>query len=311
MRYLIGDIGGTNTRLAVHDGDAWLEQAVWPSSGGLDVPLDAMNRRQGPFDAACLAVAGPVFGGRTHLTNLGWDLAADALSAQLGCPVRLINDFHAQALAMTRMGPADRVALPATRPADRPAGTCIAVLGPGTGLGEAILALDSADRWIAIPGEGSHKRFAPQNEQQITILRALQAQFGPHVSVERIVSGPGLVTIYDHLRRAAPSPAATRDAAEITAEALRTDGCAICTEAVEILVDVLADEAGALALQCNAGAVWIGGGIAPRILPILQRRFRTAFAAKGRYQAWLETVPVFVCTHPDPGLLGALIASGG
>lgn len=314
MRRLIGDIGGTNTRLAVHDGDGWIAQRTWPSSGGLDEPLRAMLSTQGPIGGACLAVAGPVFGGRTHLTNLGWDLDASALEARYGVPFRLLNDFHAQALAMTRMPDAQRITLAPTRVADRPPGDCMAVLGAGTGLGEAILVRDSAQKWIAIPGEGSHKRFAPQNEQQIGLLRVLQSQFGDHVSVERVASGPGLVAIYDALRGSAPRHPQMGDrtsAAVITAEALRPDGCPMCAETVDIFIDVLADEAGGLALQCNAAAVWIGGGIAPRIVPLLQRRFRAAFEAKGRYRAWLQTVPVHICTHPDPGLMGALIASEG
>lgn len=311
MRTLIGDIGGTNTRLAIADGGHIVRRVTWPSEGGLEPLLDRFLTEQAErIQAACLAVAGPVFGGAVHLTNLGWRLDAARLSARLGVPVRLINDFHAQALAVTALTPQDWVELAPTRQSDQVAGDCIAVLGAGTGLGEAILA-PGEHGWVVVAGEGSHKRFAPRNTQEIELLRAFAARYGEHVSVERVASGPGLVAIYDHLRGSAPRHPAMQQmapAAVITREAL-AGGCPTCQATVDIFIGVLADEAAGVALQCNAGAVYLGGGIAPRLLPLLRCRFRPAFESKGRYGPWLATLPVRVLTHPDPGLLGARIAA--
>lgn len=286
---------------------------VAPSARVVDMAttLRAFVADAGPVAAACLAVAGPVFGQQVRLTNLGWSLDGADLAAALGVPVRLINDFHAQALAMTALRRDDRVLLtPTAQPRGAP-GACMAVIGPGTGLGEAILAPDDRGRWVVVAGEGGHTRFAPRDAVARRVYDALAAHHGDHVSVERVVSGPGLVAIYHALRGDAPPlPALVEDdaAAVISREAL-AGGDATCVAALALFVDALADEAANLALQCNAGAVFLTGGIPPRILPALQARFRPAFEEKGRYSRWLRTVPVWVVRHPDPGLLGARLAA--
>ena len=303
MRYLIGDIGGTNIRLALYDGDVRLAQAHTTTESGVAAAIRGVVEGHGPVDAGCLAVAGPVVGDRAVLTNVGVELRAETLRAELGFNVQLINDFHAQALAVTALGPADRHALLAPNAAIHP-GDCVAIVGPGTGLGEALLVPDGQGGVRVIAGEGGHKRFAPRGAVARGLLEVLTVRHGAHVSVERVLSGPGLVDICRFL--APDAPDAASDPAWITAQAL--SGRADCRAAVHLFIDALADEAANLALQCNAGAVYIGGGIAPRILPLLTPRFRAAFEDKGRSRAWLSTVPVYVITHPDPGLLGARIA---
>jgi glucokinase len=305
MRVLVGDIGGTNCRLALYDRDHLVAAFKEPSA---DHPtlwpfVAAFVAQVGAPDVACFGVAGPVIDGRSTLTNLGWTLDAADLQARLGAPVRLINDFHAQALAMPRLGPGDFETLDALPPAlDRP----IAVLGAGTGLGEAFV-VPHKGQWIAVPGEGAHARFAPRDEREIGLLRHLATVFGGHVSVERVVSGPGLINIYSHLNAGHPPHPDMADedsAAVITREALR-DGCPVCVETMQIFVAAYADEAASLALKCKAGQVFLTGGISPRVLPLLRRDFRRHFEDKGRYRSFLEDVPVRVVTHPDPGLLGA------
>ena len=307
MRLLVGDIGGTNARLALFEGPKLITQETRPSASasGLAQIIDRFIKRHGPVDACCAGVAGPVLGGKVRFTNLGWEESQAELASIAGAPFRMINDFHAQALAMPHLGASDYVALDQL-PFDPQRN--MAVLGAGTGLGEAILARHE-NRWFAIAGEGSHARFAPQNQEQIELLRSLMEQFPSHVSVERVVSGPGLVNIYQHLRGTEPQhPAMVNEdpAAVVVREAL-AGTCEICVRAVEIFVDVLADEAASLSLKCNAGTLFVSGGIPPRILPFINTRFRPAFENKGRYRYMLEAISVRVVTHPEPGLMGARI----
>lgn len=311
-RVVVGDVGGTHTRLARVVAGEVTAQRVIPSRDVADLAteLAAWVAACGPVDTACLAVAGPVFGGRAHLTNLGWTLDAAILSDRLGFPVTLINDFHAQALAMAAIGPTHRIRLAPTAPADQPPGDCRAVIGPGTGLGEAILVPDGRGGWRVVAGEGGHARYAPRGERALELLRFLTARFGSHVSVERVVSGPGIALI-DTCLRGGPidlGDSGVDPSAEITTRALAgTDPIAV--EALALFVAALADEAANLALRCNAGVVDLTGGIPPRILPLLHAQFRAAFEDKGRSAAWLRTVPVDVVVHPDPGLLGATLAA--
>jgi len=306
---LVGDIGGTNARLAIsRAGDvihaARMPCAEWTTLAPLlRAFLAGSDARP---DAACLAVAGPVRGGRVHMTNLGWTLDTDELSRVAGCPLRLVNDFHAQAMAMPGLGPDDYVTLcEGERDEDAP----IAVLGAGTGLGEALVIPDGRAGWLAVPGEGSHGRFAPRDEREVELLRSLWRRWPDHVSVERVVSGPGLVNVYDHFRGAAPRhPAmAEEDAAAVVARLGLADECPASVAALEVFAGTYGEEAASLALKCNAGVVYLTGGVTPRVLPALRAHFRSAFVTKGRYSSWLETVPVRVVTHPDPGLSGARI----
>jgi glucokinase len=263
-----------------------------------------------PFapQAACIGVAGPVHRGFARLTNVGWSLDAAHLSARFGFPFALINDFHAQAAAVLALGPGEVVKLGGGEgyPEDP-----IAVLGPGTGLGEAyVVPLGGGVRRV-VPTEGGHARFAPRDEREIGLLRFLAAQYPGHVSVERVLSGPGLAAIYDCLRGEAPRHEAMgrEDPAAVVTRLGLAGECAVCVEALDVFLGVLGDEAANLALKTGArGGVFVTGGIAPRLLSLVQSgRLYAAFVDKGRFRTWLEEIPLFLVTHPDPGLLGARI----
>jgi glucokinase len=309
MIVLAGDIGGTNTRLALFDGDRLLHREAWHTADldGLEGAVEALLRAAGvrPL-AACFGVAGPVTGGFARLTNVGWSIDADRLAARFGFPACLVNDFHAQAAAVTAFGPEDVERLGGGAAV---AGAPIALLGPGTGLGEAVIVPLAGGRYRILPTEGGHARFAPRDEREIGLLRFLWEQHPDHVSVERVLSGPGLVAIYDHLRGDAPRhrDMAREDPAAVVTRLALAGECAICAETLEIFVGVLGDEAANLALKTGArGGVFIGGGIAPRILGLLREGgLRAAFVDKGRFREWLEAIPLAVVTHPDAGLLGA------
>jgi glucokinase len=353
MIVLAGDIGGTNARLALFEvGPARpgarmeltpLFERTTPSKsqpsldeiaeGFLRAALAETNGRAGSkstgkstgIDAACLGIAGPIENNRCHATNLPWVVDGRALSMRLGIErVTLVNDFSAAALGVTVVGPADLVALGGGAPVERGP---IAVLGAGTGLGEAFLLWsEAADRYEVISSEGGHSDFAPRTPLEAGLLQYLGAKYG-RVSCERVLSGNGLVDIFGFLSQEPacrplikPETAAVlathgagRDAAaEISRRGLAgTDP--ICEMSLALFCSVLGAVAGNLGLGVLAtGGVYIAGGIAPRVLGYLQKGgFREAFERKGRLHTLVERLPAFVVTHPQPGLLGAATIAAG
>ena len=305
MRILVGDIGGTNTRLALFDGQGLAMLSLHRNDDIDDIyALFAQYvEAQGPVDAAAIGVAGPLVDDSISMMNYGWTVSEGRLRTLLDCPVRLLNDFHAQAYGIPRLEESGWVAL--DNLPHRKA-THMAVIGAGTGLGEA-MCLWHPMGWLPVAGEGSHGRFAPQSESHIELLRGLQKQWPDHVSVERIVSGPGLLNTYDILRGTTPRHEALTSgdpSAAITGLGLSRD-CPIAVRTLEVFVDVLADEAATLALKCAAGVVYLTGGIPPRLREVITMRFRTAFENKGRYRSFMSSIPVRLVTEPYLGLLGA------
>jgi len=309
MKFLAADIGGTNSRLALFGSEGCIvqERAQNDEFDGFTPILEAFVARHGKPDAACLAVAGRVDDGVVWMPNRGWTLRAEALAAVVDGPLCMINDFHAQALAVGQLSPSDLVPLDDLPPVS---GAARVVLGAGTGLGEAYLIPEGED-WRVVPGEGAHGRFGPRDAREIGFLQYLMASFPDHVSVERVASGPGLVRAYDYLRGDAPRH--PRMAEEVPGAVIIEEGlagrCPHAVGAIEIFLDTLADEAATIAIKCNAGMVYLSGGMAPRLLPRMTDRFRAAFCNKGRYRSWLETIPIRLVVHPDPGLWGAQLAA--
>jgi glucokinase len=319
---LAGDIGGTKTLLALYasgsDADRPVVEAEFHSAdyASLDIMVgEFLALAPRPVTHACFGAAGPVLGGRVHFTNLPWVLEEDALCESLGLRrVTLLNDLQAIAYAVPYLRAADLHNINAgTRQAHAP----IAVVAPGTGLGEAFL-IWSGDRYIACPSEGGHASFAPINETQVVLWRYLAARFG-HVSVERVCSGPGIANIYDCLRDAEPERETPAFAAELAQVADRTpliaqaalqdpSGNGLAAEAVDLFVDILASEAGNMALKVLAtGGVTLAGGIPVHILPKLtDGRFLQGFTGKGRFAQLLSRVPVDVVTT-RAALLGAAL----
>jgi glucokinase len=334
---LAGDIGGTNSRLALFQpgADKPVVERTYPSAAhtGLDVIAEMFlaetraEKKPGQAaggatpDRACFAIAGPVEGNVCRATNLPWVVDGRVLAHKLGiAKVRLVNDFHAAALGSIAV-PASDLAPIGGGP--REARGPVAVLGAGTGLGEAFLHWSATEnRYRVLPSEGGHADFAPRTALEISLLTYLTAKYG-RVSYERILSGQGLVDLYAFLSeepafRALRSPGtaaaiATEDpAAAISRRAL--DGSdPVCEAALGVFAGVLGALAGNLALTLLAtGGVFVAGGIAPRVLPFLQKGlFRDAFERKGRLQPLVARIPAFVVTHPQPGLLGAATIAAG
>jgi len=335
MRVLAGDIGGTKTLLAVAE--------VKPGERG-SAQVEVLQRRRydspkypglaslcraflaelgGPLPrAAGFGIAGPVVDGRCQATNLPWIIDAAELLQELSLSrVRLVNDFHALTLGIASLPP-ERLAT--LNQGTRDPGGPWAVIGAGTGLGEAISILGNDGHRQILATEGGHSDFAPRNELEIGVLRFLLKRHGHgHVSWERLVSGEGLVNLCEalaELQGLSPPPAVAQALqgdrgnapAAITAASAQDP---LCRAVVELFVGLYGSEAGNLALKTlPTGGVFLGGGIAPRLLPALQDgRFLAAFTDKGRMRPLLEKMPVQVVLGDDAGLLGAasLAAQGG
>jgi glucokinase len=317
---LAGDIGGTKTRLAVFEetsaGFRPRSETVYPS--GEYASLEEIVTRflsQGPgtsIRAACFGVAGPVFEGKAQATNLPWSLEEGSLArASRAARVKLLNDLEAAAYGMLVLPPEDRAILnPGSSP--RRKGN-IAVIAAGTGLGEAMLIWDGR-RHQPVASEGGHGDFAPRSEQEIGLLRFLQAEF-ERVSYERVLSGPGFHNIYRFLRTTSSSSEpgwlsaqiAQGDPSAAISQAGLEEKDPVCMQTLELFASLYGAEAGNLALRClSVGGVFVGGGIAPKILPILQRGgFMRAFMAKGRFSKLVASMEVSVALNSRAPLLGA------
>jgi len=318
---LAGDIGGTKTDLAVFSPEAGprapLARAEYRS--GRYPSLEALVREflaatSLPVTWACLDVAGPVINGRARVTNLPWDIDESALADALNLrAVHLLNDLEAVARAVPALLPEDVVTL---NTGQAVSGGAIAVIAPGTGLGEAYLTWDGTG-YRAFPSEGGHADFAPGTEGEAGLLSHLLRRYA-HVSTERVCSGPGLVTIYDYLRAAGAAPeapdlarrfAAANDRAPIIAEAgLREPPDALSAAAVAMFVGILGAKAGNLALTVLAtGGVYLAGGMPLHLLPALRGEgFMQAFTRKGRLGGLMERMPVHVVVR-QAALFGAAI----
>lgn len=315
---LAGDVGGTNTRLAVFETGARCSQPIaeatlasqrYASLGDIVQPFLSTYGPDVRF--ACFGVAGPVQHGRSKAVNLPWEVDAQQLARHTGLDmVWLLNDLEATAYGVTELTPQDTVTI---NPGAPHVEGNAAIIAAGTGLGEAGLYWHEGRYW-PFASEGGHTSFAPINEVHVALLRYLQQRFS-HVSWERVVSGPGLYNIYIFLRdtgRGQELPWVAEEmqqqepAAVISGAAL-TGQCALCVQALTLFVELYGAEAGNLALKVMATAgVFIGGGIAPKILAKLREPvFMQAFTAKGRLQSVLETVPVHVILNDKTALCGA------
>jgi glucokinase len=302
---LVGDIGGTTARLAlVEPGstDPLAEKHFAAAAfSDFEAILAAYLAEAGvTIASACLAVAGPIEDGDRHarLTNLPWTIDCAALEQRFGIGrLMLANDFAAAAMGVT-VAPAETIV--PLQDGEPLANAPKMVIGAGTGLGLALL-VKRGSAWQAIPGEGGHIGYAPLDEQQDRVYQALRHQYG-RVSVERIVSGPGLTAIHRILT------GVTLDPAEIARRAM----CAADMDAIDTLNVFLAAYgavAGDMAMAGLArGGVYLAGGIAAKLLPILpQSPFLSTFNAKAEHTDLVKRMPVLVVTDPSLGLRGAAI----
>lgn len=310
---LVGDLGGTHCRLALAergpDGVRLVRQHRYVSgeaAGLVEIVQDFLAPGERPR-RACLAVAGPTDGRRVRFTNLDWEVDAETIRWAFGLEAaRLINDFAAVGHGLEALTPAELHTLqtgPGVLGAPRLA------LGAGTGLG-VVQCLAQGGRYQPLASEGGHIAFAPVSDEQISLLNFLRAEYG-RVSLERILSGPGIAALYRFCRIASGRPLRReREPEEVTGAALAGNDPAAMW-AMTLFARIYGQAAGDLALVTRSTAgVYLAGGIAPKILPFLEGgAFLAGFRGKGRFSAWMETLPVHVILDPDVGLKGAALAA--
>jgi glucokinase len=322
---LAGDIGGTKTILALFSLKAGAYKPIAEetfssaSHARFEIMAESFTARAGiPIDRAVLGVAGPVVNGRARITNLPWVMDEKKLQKSLNIPdLRLINDLEAIAHAVTILKPSDLRTINRGKPFS---GGAIAVIAPGTGLGESFLTAQgqgSGSLYRAHPSEGGHADFAPRNPLECELLRYLRKRF-PHVSYERVCSGQGIHEIYTFLKKTgrgsepawlAGELAAADDPTPVIVNAAvkRSPSSRLCLNTLHVFTSILGAETGNLALKVMATkGVFLGGGIPPAILPVLKNGpFLGAFSNKGRMSNLLSRVPVHVIMNPRAALLGA------
>ncbi len=316
---LAGDIGGTKTSLSLYD-----------KNKGPGTPLEKKTFASRDFDSLksivetylsqksvqiCMAifgVAGPVKDGCVETTNLPWTLTEASLrSAVDDAPVTLINDLTAAAHAIPYLEKTDLRSINQGKP--EPQGP-LGLVSPGTGLGEAFLTWNGQE-YQAHPSEGGHCSFAPTNQNQLELLDFLLPKYG-HVSYERVCSGNGITNLYAYMKeiRQIPEPdwlktqlADADDPNPVLFRAALQDNVKIAVKTLKLFIEILANEASNLTLKVMAtGGIYIGGGIPPRLMDLIDlERFMMAFTNKGRFDDWLETVPIHVIVKPETALFGA------
>ncbi len=319
---IAGDIGGTKTDLAIFSSEAGpLAPLVEAKVHSADYPSlqaivkEFLAKAKKPVDRACFAVAGPVIDGRVKTTNLPWVIEENSLAQELNLnfdAVHLINDLEAVARAVPILRPSDVNTINAGEPVAK--GT-IAVIAPGTGLGESFLTWDGS-RYQAHSSEGGHSDFAPTDERQVRLLEYMFKKFD-HVSFEHVCSGIGIPNLYGFLRDVEGIPETPEVAALIAAAGdpsfvIINQGVdpasksKLCAATIELFVSILASEAGNLAVKFLAtGGVYLAGGVAVHTLPVIQKpAFMQRFKSKGRFAELLGRIPLQVVVTPA-GLAGA------
>lgn len=320
MIILAGDIGGTKTNLALFesaDGKLVVSEEQTLASNdfpGLEAAIAAfLKGRTIDTAAACFGVAGPVIEGISQTPNLPWVVNEQALREALRTnAVKLINDLEATAYGIHSLQGDQLVVL---NEGNREANGNVALVAAGTGLGEAALFWNGAS-YDVIASEGGHADFAPRNELEMDLLRHLLQTKKKRISYERVLSGPGLVNIYDFLKSSGLEEEPAWLAEELSSskelpKSISVSGVSgkaeICVRALDIFTELYGAQAGNLALTFNAsGGVYLGGGIAPKIVDKLKSgNFMKAFVDKGRLSPVVSAVPVYVIMNPKTALLGA------
>ena len=303
---LVGDIGATNARFALVASNGTLTRhanLLCEDHASLADAISAYLAQSGGATPtqAVIAVATSPHGDRVSFTNNPWTFSIAELAAALDLRLRVVNDFLAGAMAVPRLGPEDVLQVGGGAAL---AGAPIGVIGPGSGLGVSAL-VPSGETYVPVAGEGGHVTMAPADDLESAVLGLLRQRYD-HVSAERLLSGPGLVNIYNALCEIGGERSPGLTAAQISDPRTAAED-AHAADAVAMFCAMLGTAAGNLALTLGArGGIYIAGGIVPKLgAAFTQSGFRTRFESRGRFSAYLAAIPTFVVVRPDAALLGA------
>ena len=317
---LVGDIGGTKTNLGIFirgkRRPIIKHSSSYPSrdfKGLEDIINLFLSENPLKIKSACFGVAGPVANGRCKTTNFPWDIQALRIKKTFGLKkVKLINDLSAMAASVPYLTKSDIFALNQSRPEKN---GNISLIAPGTGLGQALLVY-SGTGYAPVPSEGGHVDFAPGNEIEAGLLKYLWKEYN-HVSLERIISGIGIVNIYNYLKSTGKynepgwlvEKIKSDDPAKVINKVAFEKGQKLCLETVDIFLSILGAAAGNIALTgLTKGGVYVGGGIPPKMLwRFKEDIFMKAFVNKGRFSGLMEKIPVNIILNSNAALLGAAI----
>ena len=312
--WLVGDVGATNARFGLVSPEREVLDTRTLAVADHPTIVDAITAYLGergvlptPRQGA-IAIASAITGDHVAMTNHPWSFSISALKSQLGLDrLEVINDFTALALALPHLMPEHRLQVGGGAPA---AAAPLGVLGPGSGLGVSGL-IPAGTGWIALAGEGGHATMAPATDRESAVLDRMRRHFD-HVSGERVLSGPGLVNLYNTLAALDGVPSRGYTAAQITDPETGADD-PLCAEVTALFCAMLGTMAGNLALTLGArGGIYIGGGIVPRLgQRFAESPFRARFEAKGRFGQYLAAIPTYVVTHPLPAFLGCAAVLAG
>lgn len=306
MASFVADVGGTNIRLAVLESGklTHIKKFLCADFESIDAAIKHYfeSLPAVEFELGCIAIACPVSGDWVKMTNHTWAFSQKALQTQLGLRwLGVINDFAAVAHSLPVLAESQIIQL---GEGERKTNGNIAVFGPGTGLGVEHLTM-TQQGWQTLDGEGGHVDFAPCDENDIVIWRYLLSIHG-RASAEEVMSGRGIVNIYNAFCNEENIEPTCTEASEVTAAA-QNESCPICVKTVKQFCRIMGNFAGNLALNlATTGGVFIGGGIASRLIDELSHGdFRACFEAKGQFVHYVTPIPTFLIAEPDHGLLGA------
>ena len=303
---LVGDVGGTNARIALCNLETGEVQDTVVYSAVENESLEGVlkaymsDHADHEVKQACIAIACPITGDHVSMTNNPWEFSISEMKANLG--LEKLSVINAQSMAIPVLGSDDMVKLGGGEPdREKP----VAVYGAGTGLGVAHL-FHFNDTWYSVPGEGGHVDFGPNSPEEDILLSVLREEVG-HVSCERLLSGMGLVNIYRAIVLSDNRIPENLEPKDVTGRALQDEPDTDCHRALNLFCVMMGSFGGNLALNIGAfGGVYISGGIVPRFLQFFKNSgFRVAFEDKGRFKNYLSAIPVYVITNQYTGLIGA------
>ncbi|AZP36313.1 Glucokinase [Candidatus Annandia adelgestsuga] len=304
--FLVGDVGGTNIRLALYNNKKGniknIKFFLTSNFKNLETVINIYLKNNNKIKHGCIAIACPINNDWVKMTNNNWAFSINKLKINLKFKtLKIINDFIAISMSIPMLNKKDLIKFGGKKSIKKKP---IVVYGAGTGLGVAHLIYINK-QWISLPGEGGHVDFAPNSKEELLILDILRSEIG-HVSMERILSGKGLINLYKTIMKINNKKIKKLNPEDISKKAI-FNKCIYCKKTLSLFCTIMGRFGGNLALTLNTfGGVYIAGGIVPKFLNFFKSSdFRIAFEDKGRFKNYIKNIPVYMIINKQPGLLGA------